>query len=179
LVQAIAASKTKPWSRVLYGLGIRHVGSVNAQVLTQKFFTVEQLAAAKTTDIESVYGIGAEIAHSVYDWFRIPANQSLIARLQAAGLQLGGEAVEETARQNDASLPLGGKTFVITGTLPTLKRDEAKELIQKAGGKVTDSVSKKTDYLVVGEEAGSKLDKAQKLGIAILSEAQLLEMVDS
>ncbi|WP_374189017.1 NAD-dependent DNA ligase LigA [Scytonema millei] len=178
LVQAIAASKTKPWSRVLYGLGIRHVGSVNAQVLTQKFFTVEQLAAAKTTDIESVYGIGAEIAHSVYDWFRIPANQSLIARLQAAGLQLAGEAVEES-RQNDASLPLAGKTFVITGTLPTLKRDEAKELIQKAGGKVTDSVSKKTDYLVVGEEAGSKLDKAQKLGISILSEAQLLEMASS
>ncbi|MBE9016219.1 NAD-dependent DNA ligase LigA [Chroococcidiopsidales cyanobacterium LEGE 13417] len=179
LVQAIAASKTKPWSRVLYGLGIRHVGSVNAQVLTQKFFTVEQLAAAKTTDIESVYGIGAEIAHSVYDWFRIPANQSLIARLQAAGLKLAGEAVEETARQNDASLPLGGKTFVITGTLPTLKRDEAKELIQKAGGKVTDSVSKKTDFLVVGEEAGSKLDKAQKLGISILSEAQLMEMANS
>ncbi|OWY67033.1 DNA ligase (NAD(+)) LigA [cyanobacterium TDX16] len=178
LVQAIAASKTKPWSRVLYGLGIRHVGSVNAQVLTQKFFTVEQLAAAKTTDIESVYGIGAEIAHSVYDWFRIPANQSLIARLQAAGLQLAGEAVEES-RQNGASLPLAGKTFVITGTLPTLKRDEAKELIQKAGGKVADSVSKKTDFLVVGEEAGSKLDKAQKLGISTLNEAQLLEMANT
>jgi len=178
LVIAIATSKTKPWSRVLYGLGIRHVGSVNAQVLTQKFFTVEQLAAAKTSEIESVYGIGAEIANSVYDWFRIPANQTLIARLQAAGLQLAGEAFEES-QQNDASLPLAGKTFVITGTLPTLKRDEAKELIQKAGGKVTDSVSKKTDFLVVGEEAGSKLDKAQKLGISILSEAQLLEMVGS
>ena len=178
LVQAIASSKSKPWSRVLYGLGIRHIGSVNAQVLTQKFFTVEQLATAKTTEIESVYGIGAEIAHSVYDWFRIPANQTLIDRLRAAGLQLAGEAVEES-RQNDASLPLAGKTFVITGTLPTLKRDEAKDLIQKAGGKVTDSVSKKTDYLVVGEEAGSKLEKAQKLGISILSEAQLLEMANS
>ena len=178
LVIAIATSKTKPWSRVLYGLGIRHVGSVNAQVLTQKFFTVEQLAAAKTSEIESVYGIGAEIANSVYDWFRIPANQTLIERLQAAGLQLAGEVFEES-RQNDASLPLAGKTFVITGTLPTLKRDEAKELIQKSGGKVTDSVSKKTDYLVVGEEAGSKLEKAQKLGISILSEAQLLEIVGS
>jgi DNA ligase (NAD+) len=176
LVQAIATSKTKPWSRVLYGLGIRHVGSVNAQVLTQKFFTVEQLAAAKTTEIESVYGIGAEIARSIYDWFRIPANQTLIARLQAAGLQLAGEAFEES-RQNDV-LPLAGKTVVITGTLPTLKRDEAKALIQKAGGKVTDSVSKKTDYLVVGEEAGSKLEKAQKLEIPRLSEAQLLEMVN-
>jgi DNA ligase (NAD+) len=175
LVIAIATSKTKPWSRVLYGLGIRHVGSVNAQVLTQKFFTVEQLAKAKTTDIESVYGIGAEIANSVYDWFRIPANQTLISRLKAAGLQLASEVEATPASSEDR--PLNGKTFVITGTLPTLKRDEAKELIQKAGGKVTDSVSKKTDHLVVGEEAGSKLEKAQALGISLLSEAQLLEIL--
>lgn len=175
LVQAIATSKTKPWSRVLYGLGIRHVGSVNAQLLTQKFPTVEQLAEAKVADIESVYGIGAEIASSVYQWFRIPANQSLISRLKAAGLQLVAEVENKDPAGNQS---LSGKTFVITGTLPTLKRDEAKELIQKAGGKVTDSVSKKTDYLVVGEEAGSKLEKAEKLGISQLSEAQLLEMLE-
>lgn len=176
LVSAIADSKTKPWSRVLYGLGIRHVGSVNAQLLSEKFPRVEQLAQAKTTDIESVYGIGAEIAASVYQWFRIPANQTLISRLKAAGLQL--QTFHDTSLQDPASQPLAGKTFVITGTLPTLKRDEAKELIQKAGGKVTDSMSKKTDYLVVGEEAGSKLEKAQKLGIPQLSEAQLLEMLE-
>lgn len=175
LVQAIASSKSKPWSRVLYGLGIRHVGSVNAELLTQKFATVEQLAQAKTTDIEAVYGIGPEIAQSVYEWFRIPANQTLISRLKAAGLQLAAE-VEATTVGNQR---LSGKTFVITGTLPTLKRDEAKELIVKAGGKVTDSVSKKTDYLVVGEDAGSKLEKAQALEIAQLSEAQLLEMLDN
>ena len=175
LVQAIATSKTKPWSRVLYGLGIRHVGSVNAQLLSEKFPTVEQLAQATSADIESVYGIGAEIASSVYQWFRIPANQSLISRLKAAGLQLAAE-VENT--QPLEKQRLSGKTFVVTGTLPTLKRDEAKELIQKAGGKVTDSVSKKTDYLVVGEEAGSKLEKAEKLGIPQLSEAQLLEMLE-
>lgn len=176
LVSAIADSKSKPWSRVLYGLGIRHVGSVNAQLLSEKFPSVEQLAEAKTTDIESVYGIGAEIAAAVYQWFRIPANQNLISRLKAAGLQL--QTFHETSLQDPVSVPLAGKTFVITGTLPTLKRDEVKELIQKAGGKVTDSVSKKTDYLVAGEEAGSKLDKAIALGIPQLSEAQLLEMLE-
>jgi DNA ligase (NAD+) len=175
LVDAIAHSKTKPWSRVLYGLGIRHVGSVNAQLLTQQFPTVEQLAAAEPEVIAAVYGIGSEIAQSVHQWFRIPANQSLILRLRAAGLQLT-EVVETTDSSAD-NQPLSGKTFVITGTLPTLKRDEAKALIEKAGGKVTDSVSKKTDYLVVGEEAGSKLEKAQQLGITCLDEAQLLELL--
>ncbi|MBD2507406.1 NAD-dependent DNA ligase LigA [Nostoc muscorum FACHB-395] len=176
LVDAIAQSKNQPWSRVLYGLGIRHVGSVNAQLLTQKYFTVEQLATAKQSDIEGIYGIGAEIAQSVYQWFRIDANQRLIERLQAEGLQL--TAPEETKTLGDGNQKFAGKTFVVTGTLPTLKRDEAKALIQKAGGKVTDSVSKKTDYLVLGEDAGSKLEKALSLGITQLSEAQLLEMLN-
>jgi DNA ligase (NAD+) len=175
LVEAIAESKNQPWSRVLYGLGIRHVGSVTAQTLTEKFQTVEQLAIATQADIETVYGIGAEIAQSVCQWFHISANQTLIARLKAAGLQLAG--APDTTPVNDTPQKFAGKTFVVTGTLPTLKRDEAKALIQKAGGKVTDSVSKKTDYLVVGEDAGSKLTKAQELGISQLSEAQLLEMV--
>lgn len=175
LVDAIANSKTQPWARVLYGLGIRHVGSVNAQTLTQQFPTVEQLAGASAANIEGVYGIGPEIAQSVSQWFQIPANQTLIDRLRTAGLQLAAQ-VETTAKLK--SQPLSGKTFVITGTLPTLKRDEAKELIQKAGGKVTNSVSAKTDYLVVGEDAGSKLEKAQTLGITQLSEAQLLELLE-
>ncbi|MBW4610708.1 MAG: NAD-dependent DNA ligase LigA [Hassallia sp. WJT32-NPBG1] len=174
LVSAIASSKNQPWSRVLYGLGIRHVGSVNAQLLTEKFPTVEQLAQARQSDIEGIYGIGAEIAQSVYQWFHIAANQTLIERLQAAGLQFVGEVTEVA----DKNQNFAGKSFVITGTLPTLKRDEAKALIQKNGGKVTESVSKKTDYLVVGEDAGSKLEKAQSLGITQLSEAQLLQMVD-
>ena len=175
LVDAIANSKTQPWSRVLYGLGIRHVGSVNAQTLTQQFPRVEQLAGASAANIEGVYGIGPEIAQSVSQWFQVPANQTLIDRLRNAGLQLAAQ-VETTAKRK--SQPLSGKTFVITGTLPTLKRDEAKELIQKAGGKVTNSVSAKTDYLVVGEDAGSKLEKAQTLGITQLSEAQLLELLE-
>jgi len=175
LIEAIAQSKAQPWARVLYGLGIRHVGSVNAFTLTQQFSTVEQLAAAEPGAIASVYGIGTEIAQSVYQWFRIGANQTLIERLQASGLQL---AVDPTAMPVLGKQPLSSKTLVVTGTLPTLKRDEAKALIQKAGGKVTDSVSQKTDYLVVGEEAGSKLEKAQKLGITCLSEAQLLELLE-
>lgn len=177
LVEAITQSKTQPWSRVLYGLGIRHVGNVNALSLTQQFPTVAQLAVAEPSAIAAVYGIGAEIAQSVHQWFRIEANQTLIERLQVAGLQLAA-AVDTADASVSGSQPLLGKTFVITGTLPTLKRDEAKALIQSASGKVTDSVSKKTDYLVVGEDAGSKLEKAQSLGITCLSEAQLLELLE-
>ncbi|MFM7363262.1 MAG: NAD-dependent DNA ligase LigA [Cuspidothrix sp.] len=174
LVNAIAQSKTQPWARVLYGLGIRHVGSVNAQLLTEKFTTVEELTTARQSDIEGVYGIGAEIAQSVYQWLRTPANQTLISRLQTIGLQLANAPETNTDQINPK---FAGKTFVVTGTLPTLKRDEAKTLIQKAGGKVTDSVSKKTDFLVVGADAGSKLEKALSLGINQLSEAQLLGML--
>ena len=172
LVKAIASSKTQPWSRVLYGLGIRYVGSVNANLLADHFPTVQQLSEASVESLEAVFGIGQEIAQSVFDWFRIPANQALIERLQAAGLRL------ELAQNLHQQTTLAGLTFVITGTLPTLKRGEAKELIEQAGGKVTGSVSAKTDYLVVGEDAGSKLEKAQQLGVTQLSEAQLLEMIN-
>jgi DNA ligase (NAD+) len=172
LVEAIAQSKQQPWARVLYGLGIRHVGSVNAQTLTECFTTVEALASAEPEAIETVHSIGSEIAQAVYQWFRVPANQVLIERLRTAGLQLIGEASAPQVAQ-----PLLGKTFVITGTLPNLSRDEAKALIQQAGGKVTGSVSAKTHYLVVGEEAGSKLTKAEALGIAQLSEAELVELL--
>lgn len=174
LVKAIAQSKTQPWSRVLYGLGIRHVGSVNAQVLSEHFPTVEALASADMEAIAQVYGIGPEIARAVYEWFRVPANQQLIARLKQAGVQL---AAAEPATPDPKTQTLAGKTFVITGTLPTLKREEAKALIQRAGGKVTDSVSKKTSYVVVGEDAGSKLEKAKTLGIPLLTETQLRELL--
>jgi DNA ligase (NAD+) len=175
LINAIAQSKTQPWSRVLYGLGIRHVGSVNAQLLTEKFTTVAELTTARQSDIEGVYGIGAEIAQSVYQWLRTPANQTLIERIQDIGLQLVTSA--EAHAVGEINQKFVGKIFVVTGTLPTLKRDEAKALIQKSGGKITDSVSKKTDFLVVGADAGSKLEKAQTLGISQLSEAQLLAML--
>jgi DNA ligase (NAD+) len=174
IVAAIQHSKSQPWSRVLYGLGIRHIGSVNAQTLTQVFPKVEQLAQATPEQIEAVPGFGSEIAQAVSEWFQNHSNQQLIDRLRQAGVQLEGEVapiVTDTA--------ISGKVFVITGTLPTLKRDEAKVLIQQAGGKVTDSVSKKTNYLVAGEEAGSKLEKAQALGITILSEAELMALIQA
>ncbi|MBL1179100.1 NAD-dependent DNA ligase LigA [Pantanalinema sp. GBBB05] len=177
LVQAIAASKQQPWSRVLYGLGIRHVGSVNAQILTDRFPSVEAISQATIADIAAVSGIGDIIAQAVHHWFQTPANQELIQRLQATGLQFVGEA--KPTAIDPTSQPLSGKTFVITGTLPNLKRDQAKALIQQAGGKVTDSVSKKTDYLVAGSEAGSKLEKAQTLNVPILSEADLLQLLES
>ncbi|HBK96057.1 MAG TPA: DNA ligase [Microcoleaceae bacterium UBA10368] len=176
LIGAIGNSKTQPWPRVLYGLGIRQVGSVNAQLLTERFSNVEELAAASAASIEGVYGIGPEIAQSVYQWFQVPANQSLIERLKTTGLQLKSEVKTQTTAKNN--LQLVGKTFVITGTLPTMKRDEAKDLIQKAGGKVTNSVSAKTNYVVVGEDAGSKLEKAQSFGIQQLSESELREMLE-
>jgi len=176
LIDAIEKSKSKPWSRVLYGLGIRHVGSSIAQTVTEKFDSVEKLAAAKVTDIEAIYGIGVEIAESTHKWFRVEANQTLIERLKNAGLQF---VETQKVAISEVNHKLAGKTFVVTGTLPTLSRDEAKELIHKFAGKVSNSISKNTDYLVVGENAGSKLTKADKLGITQLSEEQLLEMVNS
>jgi DNA ligase (NAD+) len=174
LVAAIAASKQQPWSRVLYGLGIRHVGSVNAQLLAAAFPSAAQLSVALPEDIETIHGIGPEIAQAVADWCRQPSHQTLVERLQRLGLQLHSEQPIVSGAQ-----PLSGKTFVITGTLPTLKRDQAQAMIQSAGGKVTGSVSKKTDYLVAGAEAGSKLAKAEALGISLLTETQLLELLDS
>nr|WP_199307669.1 MULTISPECIES: NAD-dependent DNA ligase LigA [unclassified Leptolyngbya] len=174
LVKAIAQSKSQPWSRVLYGLGIRHVGAVNAQVLVEHFSSVDALAAAGTEAIAQVHGIGPEIAQSVYEWFRKDNNRYLIEQLKAAGVTL--EATEPSQKSVTVTA-ITGKTFVLTGTLPTLSRDDAAELIKQAGGKVTGSVSKKTNYVVVGEDAGSKLEKAIALGITQLSEAELLELL--
>lgn len=177
LVKAIADSKSQPYARVLYGLGIRFVGKVNAEILAENFPSIEQLAQASVASLENVYGIGLEIAQSVFQWFKIPANQTLIDRLQAASLTFAAQTNFSNATSNSQNL--AGKTFVITGVLPTLKRKEAEELIKQAGGKVSSSVSAKTDFLVVGEDAGSKLEKAEQLGIKQLSEAELLEMLQT
>ena len=177
LIAAIDASKARPYDRVLYGLGIRYVGSVNAKLLAQNFPDIESLTKASIEDLEAVYGIGEEIAASVFQWLKIAANQDLIRALKALGLQFKNDTV---AKDRDSSgLFFANKTFVITGTLPTLKRNEAKDAIERLGGKVTGSVSKKTDYILVGENAGSKLTKAQDLGITELTEAQLLELLSS
>lgn len=177
LVKAIAISKSQTYDRIIYGLGIRYVGSVNAKILAKNFSTIEELSQASFESIEAVYGIGEEIAQSVFEWSRVPDNKALIEQLQGAGLQFSNPVATSTVADNQAKQILIGKTFVITGTLPSLKRNEAQKLIEQAGGKVTGSISKKTDYLLLGENAGSKLAKAEKLGVAKLSEAELIELL--
>ena len=176
LVKAISASKNQAYARVLYGLGIRYVGSVNAQILAQNFPTIKKLSRASIPDLESVYGIGEEIAQSVFQWSKNPSNIVLIESLQAEGISFSTSifSLNNVATTNK----IAGQNFVITGTLPTLKRNETQAMIEQAGGKVTSSVSSKTNYLVVGENAGSKLTKAQQLNIPQLNEKQLLELLD-
>ena len=176
LINAIAASKQQSYARVLYGLGIRYVGNVNAKLLVESFPDINLLAQASIESLEAVYGIGEEIAQAVFEWFRVPENQEIVSCLQQAGLQFNSQASKGQNSQ-ELSGNLGGKIFVITGTLPSLKRNDAKELIEQAGGKVTNSVSKNTDYLVTGEDAGSKLKKARELGIKEINETQLLAML--
>nr|WP_283759837.1 NAD-dependent DNA ligase LigA [Roseofilum casamattae] len=175
LVKAIASSKTRPWHSVLYSLGIRHVGNSNAKLLCKVFSSAEQLSEAKIADLEGVYGIGPEVSGAIVEWFQEEENQRLLQRLRESGLSLHAE-VEPSPSTSTAS-SIAGKTFVLTGTLPTLTRSEAKTRIETAGGKVTGSVSSRTDYIVVGEKAGSKLQKAEELGISQLTEAQLLELL--
>ena len=135
-----------------------------------------EIARAPVEKLTQTEDIGAVIAQSVHDWFRNPRNQALIERLRAAGLNFASATTPAAA---SADSPVAGKTFVLTGTLPTLKRDEAAARIEAAGGKVSGSVSKKTDYVVAGEEAGSKLKKAQELGVEILDEPGLLKLLES
>lgn len=179
LVGAIAASKTQPYARVLYGLGIRHVGKVNAEMLTQAFPTVEELAAARVSDLEGIYGIGGEIAQAVYDWFQASHHQALIENLQSLGLCFAQTEGKSSGQGAIAPLTkIAGQSFVITGTLPTLSRKEAQALIEQAGGKVVSAVSSKINYLVVGANPGSKLTKAQQLGIPQLEEEELRQLLE-
>jgi DNA ligase (NAD+) len=177
LVAALAASKTQPWHRQLYGLGIHHVGEVNAKALAKAFPSAAELAtAAEGTPelITAVYGIGGEIAQSLQQWLATPANQHLLSQLERLGFSL---AASPEAEDGNSAAPLTGQTFVLTGTLPSLSRSQAQALIEAAGGKVTGSVSKKTSYVVAGDEAGSKLSKAESLGVVVLDEAGLLQLL--
>ena len=177
LVKAIAESKKQTYDRILYGLGIRYVGRVNANILASNFPSIEDLSHASFESIEAIYGIGEEIAQSVFEGVTVPENIALIQNLQAVGLKFSHPIAISKITTNDSNQVLTGKTFVITGTLPSLKRNEAQKIIEQAGAKVTGSISKKTDYLLLGENAGSKLIKAKKLGIPQLSEAELLELI--
>jgi DNA ligase (NAD+) len=175
LLAALEASKQQPFNRVLTGLGIRYVGSTVAALLVPAFPSMEALQIASQEDLEAVEGVGPRIAHSIVAWFKHPANQTLVDKLSQAGLTLAAAQPERT----DSPQPLAGQTFVITGTLPSWSREEAKTFIEQHGGKVTGSASAKTDYLVAGEKAGSKLSKAQSLGVAVVDEAGLRKLVDT
>ena len=183
LISALEASRHQGWARQLYGLGIHHVGEVNAKALAASFPDVGalQTAACNAPDsITAVFGIGAEIAQSLEQWFANPANVQLLEGLRTCGFSLALSSEEQSrVEASSGDRPLSGNTFVLTGTLPTLSRSQAKELIEAAGGKVSGSVSKKTSYVVAGEEAGSKLAKAESLGITVLDEAALQDLLNS
>ena len=167
ILDAIQTSKARPLSRLITALGIRGVGEVMASDLAEHYQDLDALAAAKLDELQSIEGIGPNIAQAIVDWFRRPANRQMLEKLRSSGVWPRSEPAAEVTEQ---ALTLEGLTFVVTGTLPGFSRDDAKAYIKQHGGKVSDSVSKKTSYLVLGENPGSKLAKAQSLGVAILDE---------
>ncbi len=173
LINAIANSKSQPLYRLITGLGIRGVGQVAAQDLADRYRDLEALSQVTQSEIESIEGFGPNIAESIVEWFEIPENQEILRKLKTNGVWPVEEPAEEQCPQ-----PLEGLTFVVTGTLPTLSRTEAKDLIEANGGKVTSSVSGNTNYLVLGENPGSKYDQAQKKNIPILSEDELKNLIE-
>jgi DNA ligase (NAD+) len=174
----IDASRKLPLERVIYGLGMRFVGERTAEFLTAHFGSLDAIIEAAEQDdeaaaleaLQAVEEVGPRIAASIREFFLEPKNRELVERLRKAGLQFKGVKKEKGTR-------LAGKTFVITGTLPTFSRDEAKRLLESAGGKVSGSVSKKTDYVVAGADPGSKLDKARELGVNVLDEDGMRELL--
>ncbi len=174
LVEALEKSKKTTLARFLYGLGIRQVGETTAKDLARHFGAIDALMAASVEQLLEVKDVGPIVAASIHTFFAQPHNVEVVEQLRAAGLHW---EEGEGATANQGPRPLLGKTLVLTGTLPTLSRDEAKDLIEAAGGKVSGSVSKKTHYVIAGEEAGSKLDKARELGVPVLDEQGLQELL--
>jgi DNA ligase (NAD+) len=172
LLAALEASKQTTLPRFLFGLGIRHVGEATAKELARHFGTLDAIMAASEEDLLQVADVGPIVAASIRTFFEQAHNREVVEQLRACGLQWAEGAPAERAAQT-----LAGKTFVLTGTFPTLKRDEAKDLLEAAGAKVAGSVSKKTDYVVAGEDAGSKLEKARELGVAVIDEAGMLALL--
>jgi DNA ligase (NAD+) len=178
LLAQIERSKGSGLARVLLGLGIRFVGERTAQLLAEHFGSMEELMNAAIQDsemasnaLEAVSEVGPKVAQAIVEFFAVRKNAQLVTDLESLGLKM-------TAEKRVTTSTLEGLTFVLTGTLPNLTRDDAKERIESAGGRVSGSVSKKTNYVVAGEEAGSKLDKATSLGVTVLSEAGLLELLE-
>lgn len=172
LLAALAESKKNELDKLLFALGIRHVGAKVARILATEFGSMEKLQQAQPEELAQIRDIGDKIAESVVTWLNVPANIDLVERLAAAGLTM---TFTPTASQEDN--PFFGKTLVFTGTMPTLGRAEAKTMAQDVGAKVSGSVSKKTDYVIAGSEAGSKLEKAQQLGVTVIDEAEFLRLL--
>ena len=171
LLKEIENSKHAGLARVLMGLGIRFVGERTAELLAEEFGSLDAIMNASAEELERVEEVGPRISHAIADFFSRPANRELIAHLKAAGVKM-------TAEKKQRTTELVGMTLVLTGTLPNLSREEAKARIEAAGGKVSGSVSKKTSYVIAGEEAGSKLDKAQELKVPVLDEAGLMKLLE-
>ena len=178
LVAAIEASKGRTFARVLFGLGIRHVGKTTAEAIAAAYPSMDALAAAGEDELAGIYGVGPKVAHGMWLFFRTPDNVSVIERLRAAGVTMADEAA---APGEEVPQVLAGLTFVLTGTLTHsgMTRDEAGARLKAMGAKVSGSVSKKTSFVVAGENAGSKYDKAQALGVPVLDEAQLLNLLET
>ena len=172
LLQNIDESRSRELSRVIFALGVRFVGERTAQVLADRLNSIDALGSASLEQLQDVEDVGPCVAESIRDFFDAPKNRELLDQLREAGLQFSQEPKQQIEGH------LRGKTFVLTGTLPNLTRDEAKQLIEVAGGKVTGTVSKSTDYIVAGEKAGSKLEKANKLAVSVLSEADLEDLLE-
>jgi DNA ligase (NAD+) len=171
VMSSIERSKERGLARLLVGLGIRHIGPPTAQLLAREFRSLDAIASASEEQLTAIEGVGPIVARSIREWFDSSRNQKIVEKLRRAGVRL-------TEEKTEVKGPLLGLTFVITGTLPTFSREEASRLIEEAGGKVGSSVSRKTDYLVVGETPGSKLSKAQELGVKTLDEEGLRELIE-
>ena len=173
LLSAIEASRERPLERLLYGLGIRGVGEMMAADLARQYGSLDALAATSEADLQQVQGVGPNTAKAIVDWFARAANRNLLEKLRTVGVWPVAQQKPQQGPQ-----PLTGLTFVVTGTLAGFSREQVKDYIQQHGGKVTDSVSKKTDYLVAGEAAGSKLEKARSLGVRVIDEATLRKLAE-
>jgi DNA ligase (NAD+) len=176
LLQSIGASRSRTVARLIYGLGIRFVGERTAQVLVENYGSIGELGKASLEELQEVDDVGPRVAQALLDFFHEPKNQQLLAELRAAGLRF---SEDKPLKVKPREAPLAGKTFVLTGTLTSLTREEAGARIEQRGGKVVGSVSKRTDYVVAGEKAGAKLEKARALGITILDEAGLREVLET
>jgi DNA ligase (NAD+) len=173
LIDEIEASKDRGLQRLLYGIDIRHVGERYAKILANNFRSIDRLAEASVQELDDIPEIGLSVAESVYEWFRDPKNIDIVDRLRAAGVKLEMDAAS-TAALDERFV---GKTFVLTGKLENYTRDEAAKIIEDRGGRVSSSVSKKTDYVLAGEDAGSKLTKAESLGVTVLNEDGFRAMI--